>query len=145
MLEKKSQLNPNIFSRYCCFSFEILELSSLITSSPKSSSPQAFLRNLLRYNSLKSSSLLSFSSLWLSFNLCCGWVTFLLWLVYICSCGWVISSQSPKPSYKKCAFRGEKITIFQKIPKLVIMGCIHLSLFVIWYPYLDNIKNNFQI
>ena len=90
------RLNPNLLSWYCCLSFEILELSSRITSSPKSSSPQTFLRNLLRCNCPKSSSLLSFSSWWLSFNLCCGWVTFLVRLVYICSCGWVTSRQSPK-------------------------------------------------
>ena len=45
-----------------------------------------------------------------------------------------------KPSYKKCAFRGEKGNTFQKTPKLSIVGCIHLSLFVIWYPCLDNLN-----
>ena len=45
-----------------------------------------------------------------------------------------------KPSYKKCAFRVEKANTFQKTPKLAIVGCIHLSLFVTWYPYLDNLN-----
>ena len=45
-----------------------------------------------------------------------------------------------KPSYKKCVFRGEKTNTFQKTPELAFVGCIYLSLFVIWYSYLDNLS-----
>ena len=76
------RLNPNLLSQYCCLLSEILELSSPITSSPKSSSPQAFLRNLLRCNRPKSSSLLSFSSLWLSYFSFTADLYMQLWLSY---------------------------------------------------------------
>ena len=108
-------------------------MSSPILTSPKSSSPIVS----TKYSSLQSPEIIFSAALF-------GWVLIYLMTELLFFYGWfiytVVAELLPaslrKPS---CAFRGGKVNTFQKTPESTFVGCIYLSLFVIWYPYLDNL------
>ena len=113
---------------------------SPISSSPKSSSPIVS----TKYFSLQ----IARNHLLCCVFRVCGWVLIYVVAELLFFYGWfiyaVVAELLPanlrKPSYKKCAFRGEKTNTFQKTPKSAFVRCIYLSFFVIWYPYLDNLN-----